>query len=125
MTDGTQRHELVAWLGDNHGLTDDAIDELLTITQEIDRRYPDIDDRADKDVALTTAYQLMTGDPGAVIDHLSAALLGARAAESAALAGIQQAAHQLISTGQWSENGLALRAGVDRMTVRKWLGKRG
>lgn len=47
----------------------------------------------------------------------------ARAAELDALAGLQQIAITRIGSGDATESGFARQAGVDRMTVRKWLGK--
>jgi hypothetical protein len=126
MTQTTERHELIAWLGNDHSLTDQQITELVTIANEINDRYPAPDDQPERDAALQTALWLLDGDmePGPVVDKLADDLLKARQAQSAALAGLQQAAHTLVATGQWSENGFAADAGIDRMTVRKWLGKR-
>jgi hypothetical protein len=125
MTQTTERHELIAWLGDDHGLTDQQITELVNIANEINDRYPAPDDQPERDAALSTAYRLMSdSEQDYVLGCLAVDLHRARAAELAALAGIQQAAHQLVTTGQWSENGFARQAGVDRMAVRRWLGKR-
>jgi hypothetical protein len=47
---------------------------------------------------------------------------GAPAAKSV-FAGLQQTAVTLIERGEVTESGFARQAGVDHMTVRKWLGK--
>lgn len=118
-----QRYELEAWLGDDHGLTDDQIDDLLTEATEIGERYPDDDDQAERDAALAAAHRLLTEDTSTVITDLATARGNARAAEAAALAGLQQAAVTLIERGDATESGFARQANVDRMTVRRWLGK--
>lgn len=119
----TQRHEIEAWLGNDHGLTDDQIDALTDTADAITARYPDPDDRDEREAALTAAYRLMAGDMG-VVDELGHQLLAARLAEARALAGLRQAALDLIPAGRETQAGFARRAGVDRMAVRGWLGQR-
>jgi hypothetical protein len=121
-----QRYELEAWLGDDHGLTAEQVTELLATAGDIEQRYPDPDDNDERQAALTTAYRLMTGYGQAIVD-LNEQLMRARVEEARALAGIRQAALTLIRPGGRgieSEQGFALCVGVDRMTVRGWLGKR-
>jgi hypothetical protein len=120
---GAQRYEIEAWLGDDHGLNDQQIDDLVRASDDIADRYPDPDDADKRASALTVAYRLMVGDQ-AVVDELAAALAAARLAEVAALAGLRQAALDLIPVGEATEFGFARRAGLDRMAVRRWLGKR-
>lgn len=115
-----QQYELEAWLGSDHGLTEDQIAELLTQANEIEERYPDPDDQAERDAALTTAYRLQLEPAEKVLADYSAQRTAARAAESAASAGLQQAAQSLIWDGEWTEAGFARAVNVDRMTVRKW-----
>lgn len=119
-----QLFELEAWLGDNHELAEGQLAELLRLADEIHGRYPDPDDQAERDAALSTAYQLLLGNDE-VIDELAQKRANARAAESHALAGLRQAALMLIPTESRTESGFARQAGVDRMAVRGWLGKRG
>jgi hypothetical protein len=118
-----QRYELEAWLGDNHGLTDDQITELLRTANEIDARYPDPDDTDDRETALTVAYRLLL-DHDDVVDTVAADLSNARATQARALAALRQAAITLIPAGLETQAGFAQRAGIDRMTVRGWLGLR-
>jgi hypothetical protein len=118
-----QTHELEAWLGDDHGLTDEQVDELAQTAEDITRRYPDHDDTEEREAALTVAYRLMVEDNDAVISSLAEDLTRARLAENRALAGIRQAALAVVPNGG-TESGFARRAGVDRMAVRNWLGKR-
>ncbi|MFD8633728.1 hypothetical protein [Streptomyces sp. NPDC059533] len=118
-----QMHELESWLGDDHGLDDREIADLMEAAEQIEECYPDPDDQDEAQAALTTAYRLMVEEPEAVIAELNAARTRARVAEIAALASLRQAARQLIPAGDRTEAGFAREAGVDRMVVRKWLGK--
>jgi len=115
-----QLHELEAWLGDDHGLTHEQLDELLTEANEIEERYPDTDDQAERDAALSVAYRLKVEPLEDVLADFSKQRADARAAESAASAALQQAAQSVIPDDQLSEAAFARTVGVDRMTVRKW-----
>lgn len=119
-----QRYELEAWLGDDHCLADGQLDELIDIADQLADQYPGPDDEPERNSALFTAYRLMVGTQLPVINDLAQELLSSRQAELAALAGLEQAARQLIPSDEISEAMFAREAGVDRMTVRKWLGKR-
>jgi hypothetical protein len=116
------RYELEAWLGDDHGLTDDQVAELLEIASDLDERHPDYDNSEEREAALTVAYRLLSApyESGELVKGLGRELLQARQAERNALAALRQAATMLTE----SEAGFARAAGIDRMTVRAWLGKR-
>jgi hypothetical protein len=118
-----QQHELEAWLGDDHGLNEEQIDDLLRHAEDIEERYPDPDDQEERDAALSTAYRLLRLEDE-VIGELAQERRDARAAESRALAGIRQAAIMLIPNEDRTEAGFARQVGVDRMAIRNWLGKR-
>ncbi|MFI9789110.1 hypothetical protein ACIHEI_37190 [Kitasatospora sp. NPDC051984] len=113
-----QPHELTAWLGDDHGLTDEQFADLLARADDIEARYPDPDDREEAQAALTVAYRLAVEDSSAVVAELAAARSSARTAELAALAGLRQAANQLIPAGDRTESGFAREGGVDRQVSR-------
>lgn len=122
-----QRYELDAWLGDDHGLTDEQVTALMELADDINTRYPGPDNTEERDAALTTAYRLMVEDPRHVVSELSGDLARARLAEARALAALRQAATTLIregGRGVESQAGFAATAGVDRMAVRTWLGLR-
>lgn len=119
----TQQYVLEAWLGDDHGLNDDQLAELLTISNEIAERYPDEDDQPERDAALSAAYRLMTEPVEDVLADYGKQRSDARAAASAASAALQQAARTVIAPGKLTEAGFGRTARVDRMSVRKWLGK--
>ncbi len=118
-----QQYELEAWLGDDHGLDEDELAELLRTAEEIDERYPDEDDQAERDAALSVACRLMTEPVEDVLADYGKQRSDARAAASAASAALQQAARTTVVNGKLSEAGFSRVAGVDRMSVRKWLGK--
>lgn len=119
-----QRYELEAWLGDGHGLDKDQITELLRTADEIEEQYPDEDDRDDREAAITAAYRLMIEAPEDLVAELAAERTAARIAERKALVGLRQIGVTRINNGDATEAGFAHQAGVDRMAVRKWLGKR-
>jgi hypothetical protein len=121
---GMQRYELEAWLGDDHGLTDEQMDELLHTADEIEERYPDEDDQDEREAALVAAYRLMTEAPEDLIEELAHERISARVAERKALAGLRQIGTTRIGNGDDTESGFARRARLDRMAVRGWLGKR-
>lgn len=118
-----QRHEILAWLGDDHALTEEQLGEFTAIAHEIEQQYPGPDDLDEAQAALTAAYQLLTENADVVVRSLAAALVSARQAELLAVAGLKQAANQLIDANCQTESGFAREAGVDRMTVRAWRGK--
>lgn len=116
-----QRYELEAWLGDDHGLDEDQINELLAKADEIDERCDGDPDEMGEE--LVAAYRLMREEPDTVVAELADRRVAASVAEANALAGLRQAAIVLIGRGDETEAGFARKARVDRMTVRKWLGK--
>ncbi|HEX3778457.1 MAG TPA: hypothetical protein VHX38_02235 [Pseudonocardiaceae bacterium] len=125
-----QRYELDAWLGDDHGLTEDQITCLLATADEIAARYPDPDDGDDREQAFVIAYRVLVEPAEDVVAELAVALSRARRFEHAAKVALRQAAASLIEPdarkgdGVRSEAGFAEAAGVDRQAVRSWLGKR-
>lgn len=119
-----QLHELEAWLGDHHGLNGNELTDLLGQADEINERYPDPDDQAERDAALAAAYRLMTEPVEDVLADYGKQRSDARTAASAASAALQQAARIVVAEGKLSEAGFSRVAGVDRMSVRKWLDKR-
>ena len=125
-----QRHEMEAWLGDDHGLTEEQITDLMRTADEIGERYPDRDDQEDRDAALFAAYELMTRDVGEVIAEQAGRIEQGRTMQRRGLAGARQivitldARGELDPRGDLNESSLARLLGVDRMAVREWLGKR-
>lgn len=115
-----QRYELDAWLGDDHGLTGQQVKDLLDTASTLETRYPDPDDADEREAALTVAYRAMAEDDlDGLVREYGAKLLAARRAEVEALAALRQ----LAGYGM-PEATFARTAGVDRMAVRTWLGKR-
>jgi len=50
----TQRYEIEAWLGNDHGLSEERVDKLTAFCTELQEQYPDDPDRVNED--LVTAY---------------------------------------------------------------------
>lgn len=131
-----QKHDVEAWLGDNHNLDAFDVTELQRQADLIAARYPNPDDEHEREVALTAALEVVVdaGDPEAVVAGMGRDLAAARSQERAAWVRLGQAASMLVELpsmenpspkGVRSQRGFAKAAGVDRMTVLKWLGLRG
>lgn len=123
----TQRHELLAWLGDDW--TPEQVEQILGEYQGWERAHPA--EQADGDLAeavLTAIAQRVDGVLD--VDELGAALGRARAAEVAAKRACQAATVALDLAGEigrgrrYDEVDATRRLAVDRMTVRKWRGLR-
>lgn len=114
-----QEHELTAWLGDVT-VTDEQRAALHRASDMIDARYPDPDDRNDAgQIAFTAAAQVILGD--ATLNEHATAWSKARAAERDAMAALTGAI--IAASADTAEAAIAQRTGVNRMTVRKALGK--
>lgn len=117
-----QTHELDAWLGDTRAdLTDDQYARLRDEATDIARRYPDPDDAGDRDAALSATVQYLLGELTPIA--AGAALTRARIAAREASVTAQQVSRLTVLDGT-PEAQAARDAGIDRMTVRKVLGKR-
>lgn len=122
--------DLADWLGPDHDLTPDQLDELTRHALAINTRLPEEKDQLKREAALAVALRLVRGERG-VVEELAATRNQATATAAAALAGLHQAA---LMTVEWNappsrrnpngENAFAVRAGVDRQLVRKWGGKK-
>lgn len=117
-----QRHEIEAWLGPAlKEMTEGQVDRAHREAVRIHERYPDPDDSTERDAALSAATQYLLGEvsPAGVGDELRRA----RANEQESRAAAQQVAVMAVEDGM-SEAEAARLVGLDRMTVRKALGKR-
>lgn len=102
-----QDHELVAWLGDDW--TPAQIEKITEDWRTWESAHPDAED--DEGAAVLTAI-CQHHDGVLEVPNLTEVRRAARAAVVV-----------LVNFGRVSEVEAARRAGVDRMTVRKWLGK--
>jgi hypothetical protein len=123
----TQRSEVEAWLGDGHGLTADQVRTLTEIAAGLsDREAPPLERLA----VLSAARRVMVETPAEVVAEFGARLVQLRSDQQAALAALRYLAVTLVEPpeakpkGVRSQSGFATLAGVDRMTVLKWLGLR-
>lgn len=102
-----QQHELLAWLGDDW--TPEQIEKITEDWRAWESAHPDATDE-DGTAVLTAICQHHDGTLD--VPNLTEVR---RAAKAAVVV--------LVTFGGVSESEAARRAGVDRMTVRKWLGK--
>ena len=108
MTKRMTDHELDAWLGDDW--TAEQRDKIATDWRVWEGTHPDADED-EGDAMLTAIAQYH--DRALTIPNLARARAEARAAVVVS-----------VTLGGMSEAEAARAAGVDRMTVRSWLGKR-
>ncbi|MDZ4250685.1 MAG: hypothetical protein U0990_11465 [Candidatus Nanopelagicales bacterium] len=120
-----EQSDLETWLG----IARDELDQrqeksLASILSAINTRWPDPDDSAEREAALTAATQTMLGEltvKQAGQDCSNARREAARTL--AALAGALHAESVTVHAGPNSERALAERAGISRQTVRRTLGR--
>jgi hypothetical protein len=116
-----QRHEIEAWLGPAfEEMTEEQVDRVQREAERIEARYPGEGYEMEREAALTAVTQYLLGEasPAGVGDELATARLG----EMQARARAQQVAVMAVQDGM-SEAEAARQVGLDRMTVRKALGK--
>lgn len=119
----TQRYEIEAWLGDTlPEWTDEQIETLVRESDAIASRYPSEDQAQEREAALSAAAQYLDG--GLLPRDAGDELYRARANAASALAAAREAARMSVLHGGSSEVEAARLAQIDRMTVRKDLGKR-
>lgn len=114
--------ELEVWLGPAlDEMTDEQVDRMRAESARIHERYPDPDEQDLRDAAMNSAVQYLLDET--TIDDAGRALALARLEQDRAMAAAQQMAAMAVEDGM-SEYQAAERACIDRMTVRKALGKR-
>ena len=115
--------DLTAWLGPAADeMTADQRSRFDAEAERITARYPDPDHQPEREAALSAAVQYLLGETKAI--DVANALTAARMAEARALAAAQQVATMLVADKVASEVVAARDCGIDRMTLRKALGKR-
>lgn len=115
-----QDHEMTAWLGDTE-LTAEQYERLRDEVYEIECRYMGEDDDQEREAAMVAALQWILGE--VTVEQAGRRLLDARIAAARELAATRQVARMAVLDGM-PEAQSARAAGIDRMTVRKDLGKR-
>ncbi|MFD4457722.1 hypothetical protein [Nocardia sp. NPDC058480] len=119
------------WVGESWGeLTPDQQQRMNQLGDDVGKIWSDPDDQPTRDVALAAGLDYMldresvavlAGD--SMLETFGDTLASCRRDLQYALARCQIAA-VLASEDGVPETRIAHEAGVDRMTVRKWLGKR-
>ena len=112
-----QPYELDAWLGDTE-LTAEQRTTLESAIDYLNTRYADDEDAVGE--GMGGALMVILGDD--TLEGVAAEWARARAAERDAMARLTGAIIAAAAQGQ-PETTIAERAGVNRMTVRKALGK--
>lgn len=116
-----QRHETEAYLGEFIAdLTAEQVDQIHAAFEVIEARYPDADDSDAAEAARTAATQVVLGD--ATTQQAAYAWRAARLAEREAMAALTGALIVEVAGGA-REATLATTLDLNRMTVRKALGK--
>ncbi len=115
-----QRHEVEEWLGDFRAdLTDEQVDDLHRAFEAINERYSDPDDDVRREKACAGAAQILFGD--ATLNEMRDEWISARWIEREKMAALTGA---IIVTGRsQTEAEIVQSTGLNRMTVRKCLGK--
>jgi hypothetical protein len=121
-----QLYELDAYLGDfANDVTEAQKAMLMRISDELDLLYPPAEEfdehEEERLAAFSAAVQYVMGDLD--VDSAGENLLIARLETVEAMAAARQVAVMAAADGE-AEASIARKLGVDRMTVRKWLGKR-
>lgn len=112
---------MTAWLGPAaEDLTDDQAADFAAAWGEIGERYPDPDDHDRRDAALSALVRYWTEEGAA--ERIAAETGAAYAAWQVRVAASCAAAAAMVKDGL-SEREAARRSGVDRQTLRKYLGK--
>lgn len=118
----TTTHDLRTWLGPAaEQLTTEQQELLAAEADRLAELWPDEDDADLREHVLSAVVQYMLGDLS--VDEAGRQLLEARLAERRALAAACRVAAAAVAAGM-SQVEAARRACVDRMTLRKTLGKR-
>ena len=105
-------------------LYDLSLEQLATLFEvvaEIHERWCDKDESAERDAATTAAFEHLRGE--VALRERGHTQRRARVAERLAVIASQQAALMSVRAGQ-SESTAAQDAGLDRLTLRRMLGKR-
>jgi hypothetical protein len=114
--------DLTAWLGPAaDDLTTEQIERVAEAARDLGRRYPDPDERPERDAALSATVQYLLGETAP--EEANRALIDARLAEQAAYVSALQIAVLLVADGVPKKTA-AERVGVDRMSLLKALGER-
>jgi len=118
----TARADAEQWLADHEiQIAAAELRRFVQVWTDLARRYPDSEDAAVRDAALHAAVRYIGG-------YLTPADVGktlakARAKADEAMAAARQVAVMAVDDGA-PEATTARDVGVDRMALRKWLGKR-
>lgn len=119
----TERYEVLTFLGPAaEELTDEQIDTVMFLFDDIDARYPDVDDYHLRTAAYNTVVQYLLNEVTA--ENVNRALIAARLREEEAYAAALQYAVTAVRVDGEPKATAARDAGIDRMSLLKALGER-
>lgn len=124
-----ERHEIVAWLGDEHGLTEAQLAELEEVADELAARFPGPDWAAEREAALVAAHSVLVSTDevnlvGVAADDQAAAQAEQMAAArdfSVARAALRQTVRSTAARWGTSAEQLADMSGEPVVVIREWL----
>lgn len=123
------RDSVLEWLGDDHGLSEEQFAELLRVAGDVAAWYPGKDWAAEREAALSTAYEVLTATEevnlvGVAADEQRdtyAAQVAAARDYSIARAALRQAVRSTAARWGTPAEQLADLAGEPLTTIRTWL----
>jgi hypothetical protein len=124
------RDEVLAWLGDDHELTEEVVlAELVRVAGELTAWYPGKDWAVEREAALTTAYEVLTATEevnlvGVAADEQRdtyAAQVAAARDYSVARAALRQAVRSTAARWGTPVEQLAELSGEPLTVIRTWL----
>lgn len=119
----TMTDDLMAWLGPAaDDLTAEQVERVVEAARDIDERYPDPDEQAERDAALSATVQYLLGET--TPEDAARALVDARRREQEAYVAALQVAVVAHRYGGVPKATAARRAGIDRMRLLTALGER-
>jgi hypothetical protein len=123
------RREVLEWLGDDHGMSEEEIAELQRVAGELDAWYPGKDWAAEREAALSTAREVLTATEevnlvGVAADEQRdtyAAQVAAAREYSIARAALRQAVRSTAARWGTPVEQLAELSGEPLTVIRTWL----
>ncbi|GAB3216996.1 hypothetical protein [Mycolicibacterium hippocampi] len=123
MATNSKQGKIVGTTGSPLKISDDQQEQLDLVRRVAAKAFGD--DTGSVNVAVNAAMRYLKTDPEsrtATLDDVAEEIRETR--DRAAFAAAQARGTVIVAVADgWSENGLATRLGLDRMTIRKWLGK--
>jgi hypothetical protein len=123
------RDEVLAWLGDDHGMSEEEVAELVRVAGDVAAWYPGKDWAAEREAAMEVAHQVLTSTKevnlvGVAAEQQSAtqaAQVAAARDYSVARAALRQAVRSTAARWGTPAEQLAELSGEPLTVIRTWL----